>query len=446
MLARVERFCLAIVLAVGFAIPVLMGAMFLFSESTSIYRTIVFDQQGTPLIRTNSYAGGLLKQEYTNLDGSLPEVPPTSINWPRAGILNATPPDILWQQVWDRRVTTLTVSGNHERWFYVIHRPSVDGLAYFVSYDMQARSPTRYVGRHGTQDAFPTREEMFPIHPVNYGTLSGTLVVPGQMWYSSGAQQLSAEQPQLYLLSDSQLWAVDLIRGKISPAFDVGEIRDIASIQTHAVNLGREDMGNPYESSLLLRTQKEIILFDTSETELRRYTIPEEFRTTSFTFHVLGADKAAIEVVNQASLQAGVSLFLVKSDGTVTARHEQVIKHVFGNFRPHQDAWKMAMAVPAGSWALLVTCVMLPMDYDISVGQSIRKHWLALVIGFSASFFSVALTMVTLRRRGAPISIGWLVFVFVLGLPGYVGFALHQKWPRRQAIPAPTMTGAEVFG
>ena len=39
----------------------------------------------------------------------------------------------------------------------------------------------------------------------------------------------------------------------------------------------------------------------------------------------------------------------------------------------------------------------------------------------------------------------WAAFVFLFGLPGYVGYRLHKSWPWSQPVPAPEFTGREVF-
>lgn len=40
----------------------------------------------------------------------------------------------------------------------------------------------------------------------------------------------------------------------------------------------------------------------------------------------------------------------------------------------------------------------------------------------------------------------WMTFVVLFGLPGFVGYLLHRRWPVRYPPPAPQLTGAEVTG
>jgi hypothetical protein len=50
-----------------------------------------------------------------------------------------------------------------------------------------------------------------------------------------------------------------------------------------------------------------------------------------------------------------------------------------------------------------------------------------------------------LRAFREPRSYVWLTFVFLMGLPGYVAWYCHRRWPVRRPAPPPEKTGAEII-
>ncbi|MGQ0634150.1 MAG: hypothetical protein ACT4QC_06055 [Planctomycetaceae bacterium] len=83
--------------------------------------------------------------------------------------------------------------------------------------------------------------------------------------------------------------------------------------------------------------------------------------------------------------------------------------------------------------------------FNERAAQSLRAAWP--VIG-AVSALGAFLAFLTDRRRrkyALPRSYAWLVFVFLLGLPGFVGYLLHRRWPVRHLAPPPVPTGVEIF-
>jgi len=85
------------------------------------------------------------------------------------------------------------------------------------------------------------------------------------------------------------------------------------------------------------------------------------------------------------------------------------------------------------------------LSYYALMFDGFRNSWPALV---ALSLFAGALVWLAdrrLRNHRLPRSYVWLTFVFLFGLPGYIGFLLHRKWPVKEPVPAPQRTGIEVF-
>jgi hypothetical protein len=111
------------------------------------------------------------------------------------------------------------------------------------------------------------------------------------------------------------------------------------------------------------------------------------------------------------------------------------------------------MAVPAPLAGGTVTLAFIPwiksLEYEKPYAETVTKSfqdaWPALL---GLLILASGLTYLTDRRQckyGLPRSYAWLVFVFLLGLPGYIAYLAHRPWPIRDPLPPPEPTGLEVF-
>ncbi len=112
----------------------------------------------------------------------------------------------------------------------------------------------------------------------------------------------------------------------------------------------------------------------------------------------------------------------------------------------HQEAWKAAGVVPSPIALAFFAAVMLPLSDITEAGKpggyfAHAAHQLAVFALplLVVSLFSAVLAFLCWRRNRRfhqPASIVWLVFVFLAGLPGLVGYLFHRRWPVLEACPA----------
>jgi hypothetical protein len=75
--------------------------------------------------------------------------------------------------------------------------------------------------------------------------------------------------------------------------------------------------------------------------------------------------------------------------------------------------------------------------YAQALGQALDEFWPALVI---IQLLAAGLTWAVYRRQvryptARLETVGWMVFVFVLGLPGWIGYRFGRSWPALEMCP-----------
>ena len=97
----------------------------------------------------------------------------------------------------------------------------------------------------------------------------------------------------------------------------------------------------------------------------------------------------------------------------------------------------------------MLTLAVMPADAAMrnngSVTAAMADVWPALVFVCVVGAVVALLAHRHLRRNDVSHRAAWLVFVFLFGLPGYVGYRLHRRFPRRDPIPPPERLGYEIF-
>jgi hypothetical protein len=109
----------------------------------------------------------------------------------------------------------------------------------------------------------------------------------------------------------------------------------------------------------------------------------------------------------------------------------------------------VAAAIPAPLVTGVLTLAVMPADAVMrnngSVTAAMAEAWPALVLVCVIGVVVALLAYRHLRRNDVSHRAAWLAFVFLLGLPGYVGYRLHRRFPRRDPIPPPERLGYEIF-
>jgi hypothetical protein len=184
-----------------------------------------------------------------------------------------------------------------------------------------------------------------------------------------------------------------------------------------------------------------------------------------------GAD--SVLVVNKHGWHSPSEVYWVDLNGNVT-RHEKLslpesaTNH--GTF-----LWIATGVVPSPALFTLIATVLLPaelrsrneaLDYRAALIQSLAQGWPQLVLVCLVSAILAVAVFRRHRRYSKSGSLAWAIFVFLLGVPGLVGYWLHRNWPVTERcgecgavvprdremclvcatdFPPPALKGVEIF-
>jgi hypothetical protein len=234
---------------------------------------------------------------------------------------------------------------------------------------------------------------------------------------------------------------------------------------------------------LAIRAKDRILVLNSTGKLESSFTIPGGFRDArAFMFCLLSNDSAILDVptTDSRSLTPQAvwqwQLMWIDTQGNILRQKEYGLKR--GNFADNLKLlpWHAALAVPAPLGIAAASTVVAPwssmaIGEDTTYPSALTRSWLdfwpaTIVIGL----LGVILAGLCCRRQrnyGLPWTRTWTVFVFLLGLPGYVAYRTHRAWPARlpcpncgQKVPrdrpacfacgkdfsAPALKGIEVFG
>jgi len=74
-------------------------------------------------------------------------------------------------------------------------------------------------------------------------------------------------------------------------------------------------------------------------------------------------------------------------------------------------------------------------DYAEAFVASLEKSWPGWLLLLAMAGLAVAIYVRRQRQFGEPVHPAWIVFLFLLGLPGLTGYFWHRRWPVRAACP-----------
>ncbi len=135
-------------------------------------------------------------------------------------------------------------------------------------------------------------------------------------------------------------------------------------------------------------------------------------------------------------------MYRIAADGTIQDRFEVILQNGPIGLTQEMGALLLALAVPAPAILVVVEPLFLmsvdqAQSYPAAVSAMLRDSWPSLLVVFA---LALVLAVMTKRRsRAFGLSkreqFAWAVFVFLFGLPAYVGFLLYRRWPIRQPCP-----------
>jgi len=414
--------------------------------------SLSIEPDGTPVIvRYLGRLGG--KREYRTLDGEV-----LSGGHYRESLQGATlrGPDTQARYErrsdWHERIIPFTDYASPPTYWYFVHDGKREGRGYFVAFDSVSKLRLGYLARGGFSAGLPPREDWFPVAGWQMRSLAAFEGGVGYLQYATSASifgqvtvpiGLEALAGRIAFISGNQLLEVDFRARTTRVLFESSEIfSEARSVRGRplAQTKAREEEASYH---LAVRLADRVRVLDRKSGEHRDYLLPPEARNPDFDFYELYSGTA---LVKMPPWGPSYRLFRINAEGKVLKRWDISLGEP-PRPGPRVREWAIAVFLPCPAIEILpVFIVRVGMPWD----QAFAAHlpywqrlaaiftqywpWFALVALLAAVF--AWLTYRRQRRFALGWTWVWVPLVFLLGLPGFLGYLCHRRWPVREACPA----------
>jgi len=339
---------------------------------------------------------------------------------------------------WDYRLTSIWSSGRETAHWYLIHDDQIEGHAYFVGYDYLTKALVGFVGKDGLVELRPPEDRQFALDMRRIAPSGhyGSAVVTAGYGGHSGFGPQSYEQLHLpaltvYLLSGDELWLADLRRGM---ARRLGRYPAALDLKLAPLPPGAMDAPEKIEENLMLRTHTEMIKLSLEGEELKRWPIPDEARETlSFEWYDAGDDRAVVRYTRRYPERHREDVLIwIAADGSVV-RHETA-KLLQRGTGPMEAGFLAAVMPMPTLYTFLfykfasVSVASGPQQFN-NFAQALALYWPGLLVVYVLAALLAGLAYRRQTRYALPGAAAWAVFVFLLGVPGWLAYRWHRRWP-----------------
>ncbi|MCA9076131.1 MAG: hypothetical protein KDA93_13970 [Planctomycetaceae bacterium] len=449
--------CLASMLAVGTGIVLLFLMLIIGGSISSAVKNrhrgdyfseaIDVTQEGQPIIRHYDHVSPSGNFEM-DLDRNRIARPP-DVQWipsmPVANLPFESRASPMFLASRGRSIQVLPMTSGAEDWFFVWNGET-QAVGYFEGYDSKQLQRIGYIGVLGFQESKPNLDHQF--------TFDGQSL---SMGYLESSQVLARGRNRAFLLqNDATVLHIDFEKRVVSPLIEGAICLGALSSYT----------GNETVLKLVMRTANSVEEFNDRAEFIDRFPIPSELQEAQLRFFhyedsvVLDADVTDYVDLNSEELSNAVSerphvvvLYgtdsRVESTTPITLRSSTNMSVIDTNFA--------TVAVPSIVWGFGIILPMMLMSRDIPgtyahnastedvLWGTLTTIAPALLIVVLLSIFLAWLTLRHHRRVGERGTWMWTVFVFFTGLPGFVGYRLHRRWPHVEPTAEIELTGTEIF-
>jgi hypothetical protein len=345
-----------------------------------------------------------------------------------------------WSRKRVQRLATAATAG--ENW-YVVFNGNRSQHFYLQGLRVDGGEIIGYIGRDGFQDTKPAEENLF---------LDGTLHLEPMLdrTMSIGKNSL------VFLMDDRQLLAVDLANRTVEPLM-AAPILSMDALDKRTWGFNTSDPGK----IVAVRTRGRVHVLEWNGAILQAFLVPEELRDQSFEFFALDDEAIYFTRTTEKKLDGKVErtryqVIRVTESGDITERTAVSLSHAMYPDAGLGDeaAFRIVTAmVPATLWSAGIAFGLLPeitaTKDDLSFWQALKQRagdlWWVVALVAALCGWLAWLTFRRQQQHGEPNGWFWAIFVFLFGLPGYIGYRLHRRWPHHKPLPAPEPTGLEVF-
>lgn len=369
-----------------------------------------------------------------------------------------------------------------ENWFFVCDRQT--GRLVFEGYDAGTQQRIGFIGPDGFDDGPRDDSKGFPVN----GTL---LWGPYQLlwtrddsesnWryqeYDRARIRFDNHVPlragQWVLQSGERLFLVDAVARSTSELLPGMPVRGIGSASR--IVPAAADPALPgaaggerhfeFQKWLTVRTAGRVILLNPAAGQREEYFLPAEWNDREFAIYFPSDGTAVLTSYDSNSGYRDIrpdlreferDVVTINPAGEITRQARMTMQTWFNPARQPSERtvhWLPSLAIPGPLPSAMVAGVIIPWVESLALrkqfpdcaADSLGQSWPVLAI---VTLMAGGLTWRVDRHWLAyrePRSFLWLAFVFLLGVPGYVAWYCHRRWPVRNPVPCPEKTGTEIL-
>jgi hypothetical protein len=463
---------MAAILTLGFGIAILILAVWIISIYESSYEKrkynyeeIIVLKDGTPIIHNYGfYDGTTITDDYRILEGkTLPF--DSDFREKQMSMWYYPGPDELEHLKRPlegmNRIKEDVVGKPRKTIWYFIDDGNREGKGYFIGYDAESKRCIGCLGRKGFCRNVPPSEEQFIFDSRKLGSVDYITL------YNE-----SNTIPLVFLISGNQVLKVDLSSQTVTSVIESPDMVCLGRL--YVDNADQEKALSDdliYRHYLLtVRTSDRIIFINAAGKQVSDYIIPQGLRASSFDLYCLD-DKQALIICKkqQSELNYNEEIVWIDASGKIL-RREEVTLTQSGSIRPSKiDNRKIAVTIPSPLTAAVVGSIAninWRVDFHRAVTRYLSDTWQLLLVLCAVSTVLACFCYRRQRRMALPWTWVWVGFVFIFGVPGFLAYRFHRRWPVMDSCPAcdreaphdrekcsscgvefprPTMKGIEVF-
>lgn len=416
------------------------------------WENLVIMSDGTPLIVTHP-RDNLSLATYRDLNGEKHDpVNPQEYLQSVAMSGEHEPPSFFTPRLdWDHRIKVFMDEREPAANWYFVHDGKPQGSGYFVGYERISNRLIGYVGLSGFRPRLPTTVEWIPVR--------AGVMKPAMQWSSAPLWILGIYGRQfppsrwdvpprlVHVPSGNQLRLVDLNARTVSTVFEAPEPIESVGVPIVASYAGRK---STIEQPIHVRTERKVYALNHKYAVIRGFDIPGEIDPRSavswYDVDRGGAIAAFFPPRSERELatESGQKqiVYRIADNGSIRDRFEVALQNGSRPTSEQANAFQLALGLPAPALLLAVEPLMLMAaeprhSYGEAADIVLKITWPS--IAAVSALASVLAAIAWRRSRGFGFSrraqTAWVVFVLLLGVPGYVGFLLARRWPVRLPCP-----------
>lgn len=378
---------------------------------------------------------------------------------------------------WADRIKSFCDYQTPAGYWHFVHDGQRDGAGYFVGFNSETNKQIGYIGRSGAIDHAPSRSEQFA---VDGAALRANRIFTMSSYTRPGYDPVTAhgaEAPDQfdpwvpYMIAENRIYEVNLRDRVVRVAINLMP----SPVLAIAFDYQNGDGFDWSAKQLIVRTQGEVLVYNSKLELMLTVPIPQQIRDESWINYFRFDDGRIALRVQRSSIGSPGTIHSVVYRFDRSGEFERTDEF---DTRGAPDGISMlSIAAPGPILAAFsVATVALSAMGAVDPSAGWYGEFLELLRRFAPALTAICLISTALAwlcyRRQTQFAVskaqrlGWTIFVWLLGPPGYVGYHCSRRWPVVDGCPAcsqlvpmdrpscaacgkpfppPARTGTEVF-